>query len=887
MNLKRDVYQSWTSGARNVVAVSPTGSGKSLTMASMAFEFGENTCAIAHRQELVQQISIAMAQVGLPHNIIAPDKVISTIISRHIVEFGKSYLDRRSRMTVVGVDTLIRRKDDKSIRQWANTVRYWQGDECFPAGTLVDGTPIENVKVGDKVTAFDETTGQLSSRPVTHVFKNPMPDEMVRIDIGHHVIYATSEHPFWTDAGWVNAKDLTSDHTLYADALFELRQNRGGNQRITEVSLAEVWDDILFSNLWLRTSGSKSNQAGIGPYFDDLSYLWKTSGSRQSNDAEIPEDWARVLWGDLLSDVPVKTIIGNHGENQSNACFGANEEKQPDVSRIGQVEGFGDLAGNEAWPENKRWERKTTYSSRTEIDRALGRSRVRLSARAAYRVWEPSWSNALQDRLCESTIEDRDRSRWTESFVVGQTEVGQEEGRLLAPTRVVGVTVLERGHPDFPAGDFVYNIEVDGLNTYFADGIAVHNCHHFLQNNKWGTAVQMFPNARGVGFTATPIRCDRKSLHVEQGGVFDDLVVGPSMRELIDLGFLADYMIYGPPISIDEAKLHVSKNTGEFTPASLKSAEDHSTLHGDIVQHYLKLAAGKRGITFVHSVDAATDVANKFRQAGVPAECVSAKTPDAVRNSVIDKFRKGTVMQLVNVDLFGEGFDVPAVEVVSMGRATQSFGLYVQQLGRALRPMDGKDCGIIIDHVGNVKRHGLPDAVKTWSLKADERGRKRQVVDEEVIPVTSCTACFATYERIHKQCPFCGHVEEPAARNDPKFVDGDLIEFGPELLAELRRQAASVVAPFDATHDVPVHLRGTPAEWAIKKRYETRREAHGELADTIALWAGVRRDRGMADSEIYRRFYHMFGVDVATAQTLRELKAIEDLTTRIKENYWT
>lgn len=409
----------------------------------------------------------------------------------------------------------------------------------------------------------------------------------------------------------------------------------------------------------------------------------------------------------------------------------------------------------------------------------------------------------------------------------------------------------------------------------------IDECHHVLAGNQWGRATLMFPRARGFGFTASPIRCDRKSLHAAQGGVFTDMRVGPSMRELIDLGFLADYRIFGPPQSIKESDLKVG-STGDYTRGSLHQASEKSTITGDIVEHYLKIAPGKRGITFTVDVESASRTAQAFREAGVPAEAVSAKTPDTVRNEVIRKFQNGKILQLVNVDLFGEGFDVPAVEVVSMGRPTQSFGLYIQQFGRALRTLDGKSHGIIIDHVGNVKRHGLPDAVRGWKLEAEESGRRSVVKDPDVMPVTTCVSCFAAFEAITSTCPHCGHVQEPESRSEPKFVDGDLIEFGPELLAELRAAKSKIDSDFVS---VPAHLRGTPAEGRLNRIHGQNQVAQSTLRETIALWAGVRRDGGMSDSEICRRFFHTFEVDILSAQSLDASDA-EALAMKIQERYW-
>ena len=350
------------------------------------------------------------------------------------------------------------------------------------------------------------------------------------------------------------------------------------------------------------------------------------------------------------------------------------------------------------------------------------------------------------------------------------------------------------------------------------------------------------------------------------------------MRDLISQGNLSDYRIWAPPQSIDTRDIKVG-STGDFSNPALRKAAHESRIVGDVVQHYMRLAPGKRGITFTVDVEQATEIAAAYNAAGVRAEAVSAKTPDFVRAQAIRKFRDGEILQLVNVDLFGEGFDVPAVEVVSMARPTMSYGLYVQQFGRALRPLAGKDHGIIIDHVGNVRQHGLPDAPRKWTLMADRRG-KRDTTADPADAVTACPECFAAYERFRPACPFCGHKPVPQGRSLPEQVDGDLVELDPSVLATLRGDADRIMGdplvPNGATRVV---------ELSVKKNWRDRREAQEALRENIALWAGMWRDRGHTDSEIYRRFYLSFGIDILSAQALGKTPAGE-LADKIERN-WT
>jgi hypothetical protein len=364
------------------------------------------------------------------------------------------------------------------------------------------------------------------------------------------------------------------------------------------------------------------------------------------------------------------------------------------------------------------------------------------------------------------------------------------------------------------------------------------------------------------------------------------------MRDIINMGYLTDYRIFAPPSDLDLSQVALSQATGDFNADQLRKSVHKSHITGDVVAHYLKLAPGKLGVTFAVDVEAATEIAAAFRAAGVPAEVVSAKTPDALRSQILRRFKAREILQLVNVDLFGEGFDLPAIEVVSYARPTESFALYCQQFGRALRLMLSKEAAAvhahltdeqrraaiaasekpvayIIDHVNNVLRHGLPDARREWSL---DRRERRSGKKSDAIPLRVCVndECLQPYERVYKCCPYCGHYPPPPSRSAPEFVDGDLLELDPETLAALRGEIARIdgdpVIPYGA---------GPEVVGAVRRRHWERREGQKALRNVIAWWAGLESAQGRGESESYRRFYLRFGVDVANAQTLGAREAGE------------
>lgn len=437
--------------------------------------------------------------------------------------------------------------------------------------------------------------------------------------------------------------------------------------------------------------------------------------------------------------------------------------------------------------------------------------------------------------------------------------------------------------------------------------------HHVLRDNKWGAAMAMFPNALGLFFTAHAVRADGAGLGRFQSdgtpgdGLVDRLVLGPSCRDLINRGYLTDYRIICPPSDVDMRGVEVGASGELNMRQTAERVHASRTIVGDVVKHYRKFAEGELGITFAVDVQACAQIAEEFNRQGIPAAIVTAKTPIAERASIMRRYRARQILQLVNVDVLGEGTDVPACTVVSMARPTASFQLCAQQFGRMLRILVSDDlnrlwhgftdeqrlayiaastkpCGILIDHVGNIAiaggagRHGLVDRPRVYSL--DRRERRKQ---DDAEPLRVCTnpECkplpFQPYSAFLPECPRC-HTPKPAprARSSPAQVEGDLVELDPEVLRQLRGEVDRVMlAP-------KISQYGDPAVGgAIKRNHWERQQAQHTLRDAIATWAGWQNHLGRGDREAMSRFWHTFGTDVMTAQTYGAKDAAE-LEARIR-----
>jgi DNA repair protein RadD len=387
--------------------------------------------------------------------------------------------------------------------------------------------------------------------------------------------------------------------------------------------------------------------------------------------------------------------------------------------------------------------------------------------------------------------------------------------------------------------------------------------HHLLKGNTWGKAVELFPNAFGLGVTACPSRADGNGLGRHHEGLFDAMCVGPTMRELIDMGALSEYEII-VPVSDYEIGDDAITAKGDFSPVKMREASKKSHIVGDVVAEYQRWVNGKRAICFATDVETSNEIASRFNEAGIPAASVSAKTDTGVRRDMIRRFKDGRIQVLVNVDLFDEGFNVPACEVVIMARPTASLNKFLQMFGRAMRVFPGKTTGWVIDHVSNWKRHGLPDRPRLWTLDRRDK-RSRREPDPDDIPLTACRSCSRPYERCLPACPYCGEappVPEGGARSIEQ-VDGDLMLLDRATLAAMRA-AMQLEAPGDVAERVGAVAGPVAAAGAVNRQME-RHASQERLKQAIEQWAGVRRAAGESDQSILRRFYLTTGVDVLTA----------------------
>lgn len=361
-------------------------------------------------------------------------------------------------------------------------------------------------------------------------------------------------------------------------------------------------------------------------------------------------------------------------------------------------------------------------------------------------------------------------------------------------------------------------VPVFGLNI-------VDEAHHCVTGSTWSTALAHSPGAKILGVTATPERLDGRGL----GDSFQTMVLGPTVRELIDTGALCDYRLIVPP-TVNLSGLHT--RMGDYIRGEAAAAMDKPTITGDAIGHYRRHAHGKRAVAFCVTVAHAQHVAQEFMAAGITSVAIDGGMDKGLRRDALRDFKAGRIRVLTSCDLISEGFDVPAIEAAILLRPTQSLGLYLQQVGRALRVFPGKERAVILDHVGNsgraengqfVANHGMPDDDRAWSLEgrvALKRGQK-----SEVRAGRQCPKCFAVSPPMAPKCSSCGYVWIAEGRTVQQ-VDGTLHEVDVDAArSSVRRERMREQADARSLEQLTElgRLRGmkNPAGWA-KHVWEAR-----------------------------------------------------------------
>nr|BAR30185.1 helicase [uncultured Mediterranean phage uvMED] len=334
--------------------------------------------------------------------------------------------------------------------------------------------------------------------------------------------------------------------------------------------------------------------------------------------------------------------------------------------------------------------------------------------------------------------------------------------------------IIAAGHKPIDSNVQVASVQtlINRLNNLWIPSIIIIDEAHHAVASSWQKVFNHYKDTLKLGVTATPMRMTGAGL----GEVFDDLIVGSTIPELVELGHLAKHEVYAPPNKLNLDKIRTIR--GDFNKKEVEDELDKVDIVGDAVDNYRKLGQNKPAIAFCISVKHGQYVTNKFKQAGYTAELITGSMKSDDRKTLVDNFKTGKVQILVSIDVVSEGFDVENCSVAILLRPTQSEGLYIQQVGRVLRPEPNKTA-IVLDHVGNTKRHGFVDDVRDFDLHQKAKSKRKG----EIAPaVQTCEQCFAVFKP-QPICPVCGH-EKVITKREITYEDGELVKMRKQLMLD-------------------------------------------------------------------------------------------------------
>lgn len=287
-----------------------------------------------------------------------------------------------------------------------------------------------------------------------------------------------------------------------------------------------------------------------------------------------------------------------------------------------------------------------------------------------------------------------------------------------------------------------------------AELIIWDEAHHASEGaEEWASLLDAYKGVAMLGLTATPERGDGKGL----APLFEAIVVGVTVRALTEAGYLAPCEVVRPAVLLKPN--HLAQ-----TP----------------LDAYRKAANGMQGFLFARNVDEAQAYAAEFSAAGIPALAISAGTKAAERTAALEMFRAGVIKILANVYIFTEGTDLPMAQVCILARGASSPGIYLQMVGRVLRPHPGKTAAMLIDLRGISHIHGMPEDERVYSLEG------KAIALAESSP---CKVCSAALPGGAYPCAACGYMPE-AGEGDPAETEVDnvaLVKFARKI-AESRAQ---------------------------------------------------------------------------------------------------
>jgi len=654
-------------------------------------------------------------------------------------------------------------------------------DECFPAGTRVS-TPRGNIAIEDLYVGQPVHTAlgvgaieAISARNTTKLIELEFEDG--------NTIRCTPNHPFFTECGWKSAQTLAVGSCLFSrEDLLALRSDHATQNIPTPGRESEKLpcgngvecDPVLLTQV---RSSEEEKTACLPP--------------SQNTPMEEPKDTNGPQTVPLLREHVSSPVHGSSGWNHSTRYERISLEKAAfllDLLCQESGESHVDSPGQRKGLSNSQGERTRSGPSRGEwpFDRTaatpIKTAEKRLVSRicGGYRqAAAKGHAQKYQAGYCQSASPDRDRDRWKLSCHDKPTQGRQKTDGVFASQRVVRITLIECKSPTV-----VFNLQIKGHPSYYANGILAHNCHLIppdgdgMYRTFLRDALTINPNLRIIGTTATAFRMTTGMI-CGPDNLLNEICYEVGVRELIVQGFLCPLKSKAGKQKADTSGLHI--RGGEFIASEVEDLMDDERLVWSACTEIIEQTADRNSVLiFASGVHHAKHIKKVLEQrTHQEVGLVTGDTPALERAELIARFKRQPVKAdifgnnkpplkyMVNVNVLTTGFDAPNIDCVVLLRPTNSPGLYYQMVGRSFRLHPSKEDALVLDFGGNILRHGPVD-----DLQIKERpGGNGQA------PAKECPQCHSVIHAAYAICPDCGYEFPPPERekHDSKATTASIL----------------------------------------------------------------------------------------------------------------
>ena len=759
-SLISEVRKSFVQGHNHVVMQSATGSGKTIMFSFMVKEAssrGKRCLILTNRIELLEQASGTFDKLSITYeNITASTRAIP-----------------RALVNVAMVETMKRRAVARlDFQMFLKSVDLLIVDECFIAGTKVSGKNIEDIIPGDFVESFNHKTNKIELKKVLNTSKKLISNDLLLIKTQYDSIVCTHNHPiFVKNKGYIPVQNLKIGDIVYGRSLFK--------QRRFTFFLRSMFKRNEFRNI--RTKKNASN---------------KEAGTKKRQSF-------------LFSFLRCFFQFCN--------AFRANDKKQSYIKSRNSKKSFGQFKKN--WTQTCDPRRKWQRINKTAND-AFITIRKWVVSRVSYNNREWLFTLQLQNRYWESRKKNSNRNKWKLSQFFNSEKKRFKKKESIREQRIQSIELYKYRNINRCDGssskDFVYNLEIEDNNNYFANNILVHNCHVAAFDPIFA---YLKSECYIIGATATPIRQNAKKPLSDN---FTALVTGPSISSLIQDGFLSKPKYFG--VSVDLSK--VKMKAGEFDERDQEKVFLETKVFEGLKENLEMHAKGLKTMIFCPSVASSKQVAHDLKCLHVDGTMSSEE-----RDKVLTQFESTPGAIITNCAITTTGYDHPGIECIVLYRATTSLPLYLQMIGRGSRVTPDKTQFTILDFGMNIQRHGYWHIDRTWSLKPPKKAKK----SKDSFPIKFCPQCGAIVGVNIKVCTECGYVWQQTEK-ERVFVELQELHYN----EVEKRMNSSTIEEMEALRIAKRYKIGF-----VLHRFKTieQFEQYGKLKNYHPKWAAIQAER--------------------------------------------